>query len=156
MRESTLEDVPTLVEFNYLMAKETEDKELDRDTLTPGITNFINDPKLGKYYTAEVVNPDGSVQLAGCLFYSIEVQPRLGGLVRMIQSVYVVKEFRSMGIFRKLYTRIIDDAKADEATKAVRLYVETNNEVAIKVYEKMGMAKMGEWDFYEKDNVLSH
>lgn len=49
IREATLEDVPHLASFMIAMAKETESKELDPDTVTLGAKNLIVNPKYGRY-----------------------------------------------------------------------------------------------------------
>ena len=50
----------------------------------------------------------------------------------------------------------MDLAKADPLAKAVRLYVEKDNETAMAVYEKMGMEKMTDWNFDEVDYIFNH
>ena len=74
----------------------------------------------------------------------------------MIQSVYVDAEYRKKGVFRALYTNVVEKAKADPMTKGVRLYVDHDNHTAMAVYEKLGMEKMDTWAFDEKDFVYSH
>ena len=59
------------------------------------------------------------------------MSPRLGGLIRFIQSVYVVPEHRGKGIFISLYNQVVEKAKSEEITKAVRLYVDHTNKEAI-------------------------
>ena len=70
----------------------------------------------------------------------------------MIQSVFVHKDYRGKGIFKKLYTCCVEAAKADPLAKCVRLYVEHDNYTAMKVYEKVGMDKMDTWNFDERDD----
>ena len=41
VREATFEDAPVLVEYAILMAKETEDKDLNRATATYGIEHCL-------------------------------------------------------------------------------------------------------------------
>ena len=57
-------------------------------------------------------------------------------------------------MFKALYTHIVDKAKADPLTKAVRLYVEHDNFTAQAVYEKLGMAKLDTGAFDERDFVF--
>ena len=69
--------------------------------------------------------------------------------------MYVNAEYRKKGEFRKLYNYVVDNAKADPLVKCVRLYVETENEVAMKVYSAMGMTNIHEeYKFFERDFVL--
>ena len=74
----------------------------------------------------------------------------LGGLVYMIQSVFVEKEHRGKGVFRALYQKTFEMGTTDPMCRALRLYVETENEVAQKVYQKMGMNAV-DFSFDERD-----
>ena len=65
-------------------------------------------------------------------------------------------EARKKGVFRALYSKIVEDAKLNEAVKCVRLYVETENHTAMSVYGKLGMTKMDHFSFDEVDFVLGH
>ena len=58
-----------------------------------------------------------------------------------IQSVFVVKPARGQGAFRLLYQKVVELAK-EQGVKMIRLYVETENEGAQKVYESLGMKRM--------------
>ena len=42
IRRARLEDLDTIVEYNYNLAYETEDKELDKAILTKGVRNNIH------------------------------------------------------------------------------------------------------------------
>ena len=142
------------------MAYETEGKTIQVDTITEGIRNLILQPNLGTYYVCEEITQDDAGNEVrtpvGCTMITYELSARLGGLIYMIQSVFVKKEYRKLGVFRRLYNHVISKAKEDELCTAVRLYVEQDNKVAQAVYEKVGMTKMTEWDFDEKDLVFSH
>ena len=74
----------------------------------------------------------------------------------MIQSVFVDHKYRKNGVFRALFSKVIEQAKADPLNKEVRLYVEKENDTAISVYEKLGMGRMDGWNFDEMDLVLPH
>ena len=91
----------------------------------------------------------------GCMMLTYEINPSIGGLCMMIQSVFVEKEYRKEGIFRMLFEKAKEIAKADKSCKCLRLYVETENEVAQKVYQKMGMNQV-DFSFMEKDFVFPH
>ena len=138
------------------MALETEDKKLDFELVRNGCLSLIKKPKFGQFYMADIVAEDGSRQPVGTTMVSFEMQPRLGGLIHMIQSVFVVKEYRKKGVFRALYTTVIENAKKDPMTKGVRLYVDHDNETAMAVYEKLGMGKMDSWNFDERDFIFQH
>ena len=57
---------------------------------------------------------------------------------RWVQSVYVRREARKRGLFKFLYKTVRAQAAA-EGARGVRLYVDNDNEVALKTYEKLGM-----------------
>ena len=88
----------------------------------------------------------------GCLFVSLEMNAPLGGLIYMIQDVYVVKQYRKKGVFKKIFQKTHDIAKEDEYCKGMRLYVDFENYRAQSVYKKLGMYDTG-FLFYEDDFV---
>ena len=53
-------------------------------------------------------------------------------------------------MFRALYERTFEKGTTDPMCRALRLYVETENEVAQKVYQKMGM-HVADFTFDERD-----
>ena len=85
-----------------------------------------------------------------------EMSAAVGGMIYMIQSVYVNAEARKKGVFRALYNGVVEKAKQDPLVKCVRLYVELENYTAQAVYEKLGMTKMDTHSFDEIDTVFSH
>mmetsp|Transcript_9559 Transcript_9559/g.11775 ORF Transcript_9559/g.11775 Transcript_9559/m.11775 type:complete len:90 (-) Transcript_9559:85-354(-) len=85
-----------------------------------------------------------------------EMSMNLGGLIHWIQSVFVNPEARRKGVFRKLYSFVVERAQVDPLVKCVRLYVELENENAQKVYERLGMSKMDTYEFNEMDLVFAH
>ena len=81
IREATKEDAEYLINFASAMAKETENKDLNRDLLTSGVTKCLENPKYGKYLVAVKEN-DG--QPVGTLMITFEMSPTLGGLIYWI------------------------------------------------------------------------
>ena len=147
IRKGTKEDTPVIVDFSNRLAWETEDKKLDLDLVTKGVNHAFDYPKWANYF---VVEDKGKV--VGMLMVTHEMSAMLGGRIDWIQSVYVLAEYRKKGVFRQLYQHVYNTAKKDPVVKAVRLYVETTNEVAMKVYEKMGMKNIADdYNFNETD-----
>ena len=67
IRKARLEDLDTIVEYNYNLAYETENKELDKEILTKGVRNIIQDENKGIYHVCEI-NGEGwkrSIKKAG-------------------------------------------------------------------------------------------
>ena len=65
-------------------------------------------------------------------------------------------EYRKQGVFRALFTQVVNRGREDSMVKGVRLYVEKENFSAQSVYEKLGMTKYDDWAFDEKDFIFSH
>jgi GNAT superfamily N-acetyltransferase len=140
VRRATLGDVATVIEFNRLLAHESEGKTLDLDKLGPGVHKALADDSKGRYFLAAI---DG--QTAGQLGVTYEWSDWRNGWFWWIQSVYVRPEFRRQGVFRALFKHVFDSASADPEVIGIRLYVERDNHAAHKTYESMGL----EWTTYQ-------
>jgi ribosomal protein S18 acetylase RimI-like enzyme len=141
MSEETIEvraagppDAGTIVEFQILMARETEDLELDRDTVARGVGAVLADPGKGAYWIAESAG-----RIVGCLLTTFEWSDWRNGTVLWIQSVYVLPEGRGRGVYRALYEHLRRRVEADPGLKGLRLYVDRRNTAAQRVYERLGM-----------------
>jgi GNAT superfamily N-acetyltransferase len=137
-------DAPLIVDFQLRMARETEDLELDLDTLTHGVGAVFADPGKGAYWVAE-----RGGQAVGGLLTTFEWSDWRNGVVLWIQSVYVIPEERGRGVYRALYEHLRRRVKADSGLKGIRLYVDRRNTAAQRVYERLGMTRehydMFEW-----------
>jgi len=136
VRAGRPEDAPAIVDFQLRMARETEDLELDRDTLTGGVEAVFADPRKGAYWVAERQG-----QLVGGLLTTFEWSDWRNGTILWIQSVYVVPEERGRGVYRALYEHLRAKVEADPALKGIRLYVDKRNAGAQRVYERLGMTR---------------
>ena len=141
-------DIKEIIQFNINMAMETEDKKLNKETVTKGVQEVFNTPSLGYY----IIVKDSS-GILGCLMITYEWSDWRNGLFWWIQSVYVKKEYRRKGVYKKMYKFIHERAIADKKCTGIRLYVENNNSIAQKVYNNLGMTetyyKLFEVDFNE-------
>ncbi|HEY2252782.1 MAG TPA: hypothetical protein VGH74_17035, partial [Planctomycetaceae bacterium] len=52
IRLATFDDWPTIVEFNCLLAVESEGKQLERQHVEPGVKALLADPRKGRYLLA--------------------------------------------------------------------------------------------------------
>jgi len=138
VRRATLADLETVVEFNRLLALESEGKTLDVALLRPGVQAGLLDDRKIRYYLAE-----GSGTILGQLGITFEWSDWRNGWFWWIQSVYVRQEARRRGVFRLLYEHLRAAAGADPAVIGIRLYVETENAAAQKTYERLGMRETG-------------
>jgi ribosomal protein S18 acetylase RimI-like enzyme len=138
IRRAALADAPVIMEFNRLLALETEGKTLDSVILLKGVEAVLADATKGVYYLAE----DGA-QVLGQIGTTSEWSDWRNGWFWWIQSVYVRKEARRQGIFRALYDHVYQAACADPGVVGLRLYVEKENHVAKRTYLQLGMEEEG-------------
>ncbi len=145
IRNANKDDISTIAKFNSAMAMETENKQLDPVTVNNGVNELLNNSEHGFYLIAE--NNDNPV---GQLMITKEWSDWRNGEFWWIQSVYVGPEYRKNNIYRKLYNEAIKLAKESENVCGIRLYVDKDNNIAQKVYSKMGM-KESNYIFFEED-----
>ena len=72
VRACSLDDVPTLAQFQYDMAIESEDLYLDFEILSEGCKNLVLKPKYGVFYVAEIIK-DEKVIPVGCILSTFEM-----------------------------------------------------------------------------------
>jgi len=135
IRPGLLFDIPTIAEFQIKMAFETESLALDPETVEKGVSAVFDDPSKGKYWLAE-----SHGKIAGCLLTVPEWSDWRNGTVLWIHSVYVLPEFRKMGVFRSLYAHLKTMVEDSKDLRGLRLYVDKSNHSAQKVYESLGMS----------------
>ena len=144
IRKATKDDIKTLVDFQLRMANETENLYLDNQTVTNGVKAVLDDENKGIYYVAVEKK-----QVIGMLLTTFEWSDWRNCFYLWLQSVYVQQESRGKGVFVSLYNYIKADVKGNENIRGIRLYVDRENEIAQKVYTKLGMNgehyKVFEW-----------
>ncbi|WP_420820556.1 GNAT family N-acetyltransferase [Saliniradius amylolyticus] len=136
IRPATLDDVSALVDFNQLMARETEGKTLNPDTLSAGVRQLVDTPAFGFYLVAEQDD-----QIVGSLMVTYEWSDWRNGLFWWIQSVYVKPENRRQGIYSGLYHEVQRLGEQAGNVCGYRLYVEKENTQAQATYEHLGMVE---------------
>ncbi|WP_372650570.1 GNAT family N-acetyltransferase [Draconibacterium sp.] len=134
IRQATLQDHKTLVEFQLAMAHETEGIELHAPTVESGVEAVLNDGNKGNYYVAEV-----NGQVVSSLLTTFEWSDWRNSTILWIQSVYVRPEFRRKGVYRKMYAHIKDMVMKADNLNGIRLYADKTNVAAQKTYENLGM-----------------
>lgn len=70
-----------------------------------------------------------------------------------ITNLAVFKDYRGQGISKQLLNKAIEEAK-DKGFKKVSLYVEIDNDVALKVYNNYGFIQVATSEFPKKYNQL--
>lgn len=153
IREATDDDRDRIVLFNQALARETEGRMLERDTLTRGVEKMLADPARGRYFVAEDersspgsendANGDGDpdeapTEIVGQLAVTTEWSDWRNGDIWWIQSVYVAKSHRRRGIYGLLHRHVREMAK-QAGVIGLRLYVDGDNAAAQSAYERLGM-----------------
>jgi len=148
IRPATVGDAKTIAGFNSAMALETEHLTLDQKRLLRGVRSLLNDPLKGYYILAEI---DGEV--AGQLMITNEWSDWRAATFWWVQSVYVAPKFRNAGVFTRLFQYIENAARKKNSVCGIRLYVEHNNNRAMRTYERLGMKKTN-YGLYETDFII--
>ena len=145
IRKALNKDIDVIARYNYNLAYETENKILDMNILTRGVEAIIKDENKGIYHVCEI-----NGEVVGQIMYTFEWSDWRNGTFLLIQSAYVNKEFRGMGVFKALYKFIRDIADNDNNICGIRLYVEKENTIAKKTYKNIGMKECNYY-IYEYD-----
>ena len=148
VRYATLKDVDSIVGFQMAMARETEGKTLNADTLRSGVAAVVEDTSKGYYLIAEADRTS-----VGSLLVTHEWSDWRDMTFLWIQSVYVAPNWRRRGVYRAMHHHVTDGARSDPGVCGVRLYVDRDNHTAQRTYERLGMSK-SHYDMYEIDFVL--
>ncbi len=134
IRLARREDAHYFIEFNQAMAFETEGKRLDPEVVGPAVESVFDDVEKGFYIVAE----DGD-EVVGGLMITYEWSDWRGRWFWWIQSVFIRPEARGKRVYSQLYDFVKTAAREAGNVYGIRLYVETDNVHAQRVYEKVGM-----------------
>src|SRR5437879_3869529 len=116
------------------MALETENITLEISSLTLGVNRLFKDPTKGRYYVVEENN-----EVIGCLMTTYEWSDWRNGTVLWIQSVYVARDHRGKGVYKRMYEHIKQLVLEDPDLRGIRLYVDKRNSSAKEVYTVLQM-----------------
>lgn len=144
IRSASTDDISDIAQFNIAMAQETEERQLDPETIQSGVSGVIQNHAHGFYLIAE-----RDQVTVGSLLITFEWSDWRNGTLWWIQSVYVKPEHRRTGIFKALYDAVISRAHDTENVRGIRLYVEQENLGAQSVYQKLLMQKTP-YQMYER------
>lgn len=147
-------DLQILTAHNWWLAYETEDKKTDKHEVEM-TTKFImksKDGELGNYYVA-CSDHNNRIPIAS-LMLSYEYNIVDDRHCHWFQSVYVRDQYRSKGVFSKMF-KDVENLGLEAKHNKVKLYVETDNMDAIRTYEKKGMYKLDNHSVYEFDGVFA-
>ncbi len=138
VRSARNTDLDFIVDCNLRLAHETENKQLETQTLRTGVRRALESEHKGRYFIAEL---DG--RPAGQLMLTREWSDWRNGFFWWIQSVYVVADARRRGVFASLYHHIEDEARSSADVCGLRLYVEHENNAAQRLYQRLGLMRTG-------------
>lgn len=127
--------IEEITRFQVEMAMESEALALDHERAYKGVKAVLEDESKGRYIIAKI---DGNI--VGCLMLTREWSDWNCCWYWWIQSVYVNPSHRGLGIYRRMYNKVLDLAREEGVTQ-VRLYVDKNNSPAQTVYQKVGMSE---------------
>ena len=136
--------VDDIARFQVDMAMESEGLALVYERVRRGVQAVMDDEAKGRYIIARL---NGKV--VACLMITREWSDWNCCWYWWIQSVYVVPEHRGRGIYKAMYNKVLDLAKA-EGISQIRLYVDKGNSTAQAVYQKLGMAEC-HYCLYERE-----
>jgi ribosomal protein S18 acetylase RimI-like enzyme len=142
IRKANIGDLKIITNNNLLLAFESENKKLNYDLVYNGVKNLIDDDKKGFYLVVE-----HNKIIIGQLIITYEWSDWNNKTIWWIQSVYVDKSYRRMGVFKNLLNTIKKIAKGKNIIN-LKLYVHKDNKNAKKVYEKIGM-KIESYNIYQ-------
>ncbi|MDB9786577.1 GNAT family N-acetyltransferase [Bacteriovoracaceae bacterium] len=136
IRKSIRSDIDAIVSAQVEMALETEQLTLDPKIVTKGVEALFDDQHKGTYFVFELDS-----KIVGTLLTLPEWSDWRNGNVLWIHSVWVDRNFRRQGIYRKLYSYMREMVETDPSLRGLRLYVDKTNVSAQKVYESLGMTR---------------
>lgn len=134
IRLAEKKDSGSIIEFQMLMAKESEGIDLDKAILSDGVISVFNDSAKGRYFVVE--SEDKAI---ASMMVTYEWSDWRNKNVWWLQSVYVLPQHRGKGVFRLMYEHVQKLVLDDNNIAGIRLYVDNSNTNAIKVYQSLGM-----------------
>lgn len=117
IRNATLGDLEILIEFSQNLAMETEQKQLDPQTVRAGVAALLQDP-LGLILVAE----DDHGEVVGELILGgREWSEWRNGQIWWLTSIYIRPDSRDQGIAKALYQEMRERAAQQKNPKVIGL-----------------------------------
>jgi len=138
IRQAVSADTEKLVDFNIALCRETEQRDLDRVTVSAGVRRFVSEPARGRYFVALIAG-----EVVGQTAHTFEWSDWRNGEIWWIQSVYVHPLHRGRGVFGALFAHIKELGEKDAECCGIRLYMERENETARQSYLRLGFIETG-------------
>tara|TARA_B100001093_G_scaffold482721_1_gene514617 strand:+ start:286 stop:747 length:462 start_codon:yes stop_codon:yes gene_type:complete len=141
-RLANISDIKKLEILQVDMENTIEDDPYPDEIGKKGLKFIIDNPDYGFYIVAELEK-----KVVGGLRISFERSVSRNGFFWWIQNVCVDKELRGKRIYQSMFNKVIELAKNQDDVVAVKLHVHTNNNSAIKAYERTGMKRTPEYPY---------
>ena len=135
IRKAKPKDSKIIANFNVLLAKESENENIQYKKTLNAVKKLISNENKGFYLVASENN-----KIIGQLMITFEFSDWNNEDFWWIQSVYVDKNFRKKGVFKNLLEKVKNLAQKNNVSK-IRLYVYNKNNKAIKTYKALDMRK---------------
>jgi [ribosomal protein S18]-alanine N-acetyltransferase len=105
-----------------------------------------------RYMRQLIVSPDSATWIAEqndtvVGFAILEWSQQISGVLAYIATIEVLPAFRKQGIAAELLRRLEGSANAERAI-AISLHVDTENDSAIRLYERLGYCNSGRAEHY--------
>ncbi len=133
IRRAKSSDAEILASHNVMLAQESEQCTIMKDTTLAGIYSVLTDPSKG-FYVVALENE----RIVGQLMITFEWSDWRNQQIWWVQSVYVKSGYRRQGVFHNMFKYIEAEAKK-AGVSLIRLYVHDSNVDACKVYNNLGM-----------------
>ena len=143
-RLASSSEIELITSFQIKMAKETENLDLNLETVTKGVSAVFEDKQRGDYFVALQDNI-----VVGCLLMTKEWSDWRNGYVCWIHSLYIKPEYRGKKLFSNFYIYLQKYINSQVDCFGLRLYVDKKNISAQKIYSKLGM-NQDHYLLYEK------
>lgn len=132
---ASINDLPDLASLlNDLFLQDLEFVP-DLEKQKAGLETIINHPEIGEIL---VLKGDGNVLGMVSLLYSISTA--LGGKVAILEDMIIRKDYRKMGLGKKLLGEAIRFSKERNCLR-LTLLTDFDNDVAIQFYQQFGFKK---------------
>jgi ribosomal protein S18 acetylase RimI-like enzyme len=132
IKQAKIQDALWIAQAQVNMARETEDFELNLDTVSRGVEHIFANPSIGGYYAAYMDD-----KIIACLLTLLEWSDWRAKNVAWVHSLYVEPEYRNQGIFKSMHEYLVQEFQ-QAGFAGIRLYVDKTNTLAQKAYEKVG------------------
>ena len=134
IRQATATDASRIASFNVALARETEQRTLNRRIVGIGVRTLLAEPSHGFYIVA-----DNGEKIVGMVMVTFEWSDWLNRQWWWLQSVYVDPAMRKRGVFTKIYNYIGEMGERQGNVCGIRLYVEKENRHAQRTYRSLGL-----------------